>query len=232
MKYSINEFNSKENKLILIDTTNSNSEYRDVLTKGCYVKVGWLDHSCEIVDIKNVLNEIHIYIKQEHNEDDILINVEDIISIDYERTEYKSKEKYLMNKINNTINTDTDTKTNQNNIPEIKIPKLDKLGTFKTSTVKESLDVVKLNDKDLNQNTDIKSNTISNDNDSNYDTKYITVDSRFLSALNKRLPKKNLFIELLESKLQPLKSLSSNNETYKQSLEELIVIIYNEVYHN
>lgn len=227
MKYLINEFNSNETKLILTDTTNSNSEYRDVLTKGCYVKVGWLDHSCEIIDIKEVLNEIHIYIKQERNEDEILINVEDIISIDYERTEYKSKEKYLTNK------------NNQNVTTEIKIPKLDKLGTFKKSLSKETLDHIKSSNTEFNQDNisqnklnDIECNKTTNANlDVNSD-KYITVDSRFLLALSSRLPKKNLFIELLESKLQPLKSLSSNNETYKQSLEELIVMIYNEIYNS
>jgi hypothetical protein len=223
MRYSISEFNSNETKLILTDTTNSNSEYRDVLTKGCYVKVGWLDHSCEIIDIKEMLNEIHIYIKQERNEDEILINVEDIISIDYERTEYKSKEKYFMNK------------NNQNVTTEIKIPKLEKLGTFKKSLSKETLDHIKLSNTESNQDNILqnKLNDIECNKETNVNSdKYITVDSRFLLALSSRLPKKNLFIELLESKLQPLKSLSSNNEIYKQSLEKLIVMIYNEIYNS
>lgn len=63
------------------------------------------------------------------------------------------------------------------------------------------------------------------------DSKIITVNDKFLSALTNRLPKKNLFIELIESKLQLLKSIHKSENEYNLKLEEILIMIYDELYN-
>lgn len=206
-KYYFKEFNQETKVLTVIDEINWGREFQ--IRQGMFVKPTWINKKFEVLNIElNTENEVEIEI---FDADKIILNLDDIAVVIEE--EFKQEVK-------------SDKESNS---------QLD----FKKLLQRKSKPDIKLEITGENRQTDNKDNNIADNSDinkrdnqvqSNQD-KIIIINDRFLSALTNRLPKKNLFIELIESRLQPLKSMNKCENEYHIKLEEILVMIYDEIYN-